>query len=210
MEDTYFTIARPTEAELKVLGSRFLAYAVPVVSRAAALEELDQLRKRFFDATHHCYAFRMGTGGDDFRANDDGEPAGTAGKPILNAIDSQKLTDIILVVVRYFGGTKLGTGGLAHAYGGVAAAALQKAEVLTKFLTETLMLTFPHHQTGNVMNAVSQHSVRVTDSLYDEDVHLTIEVRRSSVDAFLAQVVNATRGNIDIRRSGETTTKGGS
>jgi uncharacterized YigZ family protein len=204
MKDEFTTIARPSEAELKVQGSRFLAFAAPAQTRASALEMLDALRKRSYDATHHCYAYRLGIQGDDFRAHDDGEPNGTAGKPILAAIDSRDLTDVIVVVVRYFGGTKLGTGGLAHAYGGVASSALGNVDRITKYITETVLVTMPHNQTGNVMNAVAQHGVRIADSTYDVDVHLTLQVRRSVVELFLAHLVNATRGNIDIRRNAES------
>jgi uncharacterized YigZ family protein len=200
MRDEYVTIASNSEAELKVQGSRFLACASPVHTRAEAHEFLDGLKKRYFDATHHCYAYRIGKRGEDFRAHDDGEPGGTAGKPILAAIDARGLTDTMLVVVRYFGGTKLGTGGLAHAYSDAASSALEKAGRSTMFITETIAVTVPHNQTGALMNAVSQHGVKIIDSAYDEEVHLTLEIRTSAADLFCAQIVNATRGNVDLRR----------
>jgi uncharacterized YigZ family protein len=160
------------------------------------------VKKRFFDATHHCYAYRIGKRGEEFRAHDDGEPGGTAGKPILAAIDVRGLTDTMLVVVRYFGGTKLGTGGLSHAYGGAASLALDKAGRVTMFITDTIMLTIPHNLTGIVMNVISRNGAKIIDSAYDEEVHITLEIRASGADLFCAQMVNATRGNVDLKRGG--------
>mgnify|MGYP003290863357 CR=1 FL=1 len=115
-QDSYKTIARPAETTYRQLSSKFLVYAYPVESEAEIKEYLDALRKRWFDATHHCYAWRLGAHGEQFRANDDGEPSSTAGKPILGQLLSQEITNCLVVVVRYFGGTLLGTGGLMVAY----------------------------------------------------------------------------------------------
>ena len=116
MSDSYLTIAAPAEAIYKEKSSKFLAYAYPVRTEDEIRELLDALRKRYYDATHHCYAWRLGPQGEQFRSNDDGEPSGTAGKPILGQLLSNSLTNCLIVVVRYFGGTKLGVSGLISAF----------------------------------------------------------------------------------------------
>ena len=116
MNDAYRSLAAPSTGEFKDRGSRFLAYAWPVRTEAEALEHLEALRKEHFKARHHCFAWRLGPDGTRFRANDDGEPSGTAGRPILGQIDSFNLTNVVIVVVRYFGGTLLGASGLIQAY----------------------------------------------------------------------------------------------
>lgn len=120
MSDTFHTIARAAEAEIKVDGSRFLAEAIPVDSRATVASEIEAIREREHKATHHCTAYRLGRDGADARSNDDGEPTGTAGPPILRQIEARDLTNTLVVVTRYYGGTKLGTGGLVRAYGDAA------------------------------------------------------------------------------------------
>ena len=124
MEDTYLTLREGAEAQIKVKGSRFLAEAVPVADEAVAEAALATIRKREYNATHHCTAYRIGPAADLFRFNDDGEPSGTAGQPILRQIEGRELTNTLVVVTRYYGGTKLGTGGLIRAYGEAASLAL--------------------------------------------------------------------------------------
>ena len=128
--DSYKTVSAPNEHEIdKIKGSRFLGFVCPVQDEEQALQHVEALRKRFYDARHWCWAYRLGRGRDVFRYQDDGEPSGTAGRPILQEIDGRELTDVLVVVVRYFGGTKLGTGGLARAYGDAARATLGSAEI---------------------------------------------------------------------------------
>ncbi len=131
-EDTYLTVEAAAEAASRERSSKFLAYAYPVRSEEEIREHLDALRKRHFDATHHCYAWRLGPRGERWRANDDGEPSGTAGKPILGQLLSAEVTDCLIVVVRYFGGTKLGVPGLIAAYREAAAEALAAATVVER------------------------------------------------------------------------------
>ena len=130
MSDTYLTIGGYARAEIKIKGSRFIAEAMPVARVEAAEKEIAAVCKREFNATHHCTAYRIGPNGDVFRYNDDGEPSGTAGIPILRQIDGRSLTDTLVVVTRYFGGTKLGTGGLIRAYGDAARQVLETASTL--------------------------------------------------------------------------------
>lgn len=131
-EDSYLTLAEPAEALYKEKGSKFLAYAYPVSSEEQIRECLEALRKRYYDATHHCYAWRLGADGQNYRVNDDGEPSSTAGRPILGQLLSYGVTDVLVVVVRYFGGTKLGVSGLIAAYKESAAAVLSAAQIVER------------------------------------------------------------------------------
>jgi len=210
--DEFRTLDGTAGAETKVQGSRFIERVLPVETKEAAERTVAALRKEFHDATHHCYAYRIGTRGDQFRYNDDGEPSGTAGKPILAAIDKLGLTNVLLVVIRYFGGTKLGTGGLARAYAEAAEAALGRAKVVIQYETESLIAAFPHSQTGNVMHVVSKLAVQIVEKQYVEsvgtpfpkvpfgsgEVHLTLLVRKSSVAALKEDLLAATSGNIRV------------
>ncbi|MDH4071104.1 MAG: IMPACT family protein [Ignavibacteria bacterium] len=198
MNDEYKTILRESESILKVEGSRFLARALPVDASAAAEKALKGIRRRYHDATHHCFAYRTGTTGEEFRCSDDGEPSGTAGRPILFSIDKYELTNILVVVTRYFGGTKLGTGGLARAYGAASDQALKEAAIATRYITEGLLVTLPHDQIGNVMRCISGAGIRIDDTTYDEDVHLRLEVRRSRIESLKEELAEATAGNVRI------------
>lgn len=208
MQDEYKTIQSEAREQTKVQGSRFIATALPVTTKAEAEQFIAKLRKEFRDATHNCFAYRLGTDGTLFRFNDDGEPGGSAGKPILAAIDKLELTDVIVVVIRYFGGTKLGVGGLVRAYGDVAEQALLNAEKVTKYKTHLIEATFPHSHISNVMHVVSKLGARIVDTQYDEDVHLDLEVRLSKVDELRTALVEQTRGNVALnpeRREGSDT-----
>jgi uncharacterized YigZ family protein len=202
MQDEFKTIKSEARAETKVHGSRFIATALPVSTKAEAEQFLAGIRKEFRDSTHNCFAYRVGTDGTQFRFGDDGEPSGSAGKPILATIDKFELTDIIVVVTRYFGGTKLGVGGLVRAYGDAAEQALSKAEKLTKYKTEIIEATFPHSHIGNVMHVVSKIGAKIVDTMYDEDVHAKLEIRLSNVEELKSLLVNQTNGNINLKPDG--------
>ncbi|MBI5471416.1 MAG: YigZ family protein [Ignavibacteriae bacterium] len=201
MHDEYTTIKKKSTAEIKVIGSRFLATAFPIASKHDAEQYLAAVRKEFWDATHNCFAYRMGVEGSQFRFNDDGEPGGSAGKPILASIDKLALTDVLVVVTRYFGGTKLGVGGLVRAYAQAADQALTNAEKLVKYMTQLLVATFPHNQISNVMHVISRHGAQIVDTVYDEEVHVTLEIRLSRVEELRAALVNHTSGNIAFKPS---------
>ena len=195
-DDAYFTIHGPSRAEIKVQGSRFLAFCYPVRTREEALAKWKALRKEYHDATHHCFAYRLGAAGEDSRALDDGEPSGTAGRPLLNAIDRRGLKDLIVVVVRYFGGTRLGVGGLARAYGAAADAALAAAPLETRYDRVSLHIGFGHPLTPRVMRVVEAAGASVVGSWYDTDAHLEISVRRSAADALRTSLQEATNGAV--------------
>jgi uncharacterized YigZ family protein len=196
MIDEFYSIARPGHAETRILASRFLADAMTIHSKEEAEDFLQGIRKKFYDATHHCYAYRFGSDGQDSRSSDDGEPGGTAGKPILAAIDHEGVTDTLVVVTRYFGGTKLGTGGLVRAYGEAAQLALKEAGRQQHLITVPVRCVVGHPKVSQVMHVVSRHGARVADTAYDEEVHYLLEVRRSDVNALRDALVQATSGGI--------------
>ena len=204
MHDEYTTIKSPTTTEIKVIGSRFLATAHPILTKQDAEQFLAKIRKEFWDATHHCYAYRLGTDGIQFRFNDDGEPGGSAGRPILGAIDKCGLTDVLVVVTRYFGGTKLGVGGLVRAYSEASELVLSRSEKLVKHVTETLVATFPHSHISNVMHVVSRVGAKIVDITYDEEVHATLDVRISRCEELRSALVNQTNGNILLKQPTDT------
>ena len=144
MTDTYQTIAAPSVGEYKEKGSKFIAYTFAVHSEAEVKAQLEGLKKEHSKARHHCYAYRLGLDGKLFRANDDGEPSGTAGRPILGQIDSFGLSNVLAVVVRYFGGTKLGTAGLKRAYKESTKAAFQQAVIVEKIVEDQFSITFDY------------------------------------------------------------------
>lgn len=190
--DFYHTISAPSQAELKVSGSKFLGFAFPAASRDEVATHLSALEKKYFDATHHCYATRLGAGGEDFRAADQGEPSGTAGKPILAAIDEKKLTDILIVVVRYFGGTKLGTGGLARAYNDAATEVVRTATIVEIILTEELRLMISYDDLNTFHHLAAKYNIPSPQATYADEIIFTIHVRRSLAKAFRADVVERT------------------
>jgi uncharacterized YigZ family protein len=194
--DEFTTLRARARGALTVRGSRFIAEAVPVAGKEECDEFLDAVRKEYFDATHHCYAYRLGPDGAQFRANDDGEPAGSAGRPILAAIDGSNLLGVMIVVTRYFGGTKLGVGGLTRAYREAAQRALGAGELLKKYQCEMLTVSLPHACVGPVMRAVNASGGRIASSTYGEDVHMEIEIRRSRADGLRAALLDGTGGAV--------------
>ncbi len=199
MKDEYKTIQTEFRDEAKVQGSRFIATVSPVSSKIEADVFLERIRREFWNATHNCFAYRLGMTDDVFRFNDDGEPGGSAGKPILSAIDKFELTDTIVVVTRYFGGTKLGVGGLIRAYGGLAERALAKVEKVVRFKTEIVQATFPHTHIGSVMHVITKMGVKIVDTIYDEEVHARLEVRLTKTEELKRSLIEHTNGNILIQ-----------
>lgn len=182
MEDAYQTIVAPSTGEFRDRGSKFLAYAYPVYEEETINEHLTELKKLHPKARHHCYAWRLGTEGLQFRANDDGEPSGTAGRPILGQIDSFALTNVFVVVVRYFGGTKLGTSGLINAYKLSTAAALEAAEIVERLLEAVYEVEFDYSLMSDVMNAVKQQEVEIIKQEFTDKGNLHIAIRLSETE----------------------------
>ena len=187
-KDSYLTIATPAEAIYKERSSKFLAYAYPISSEAEAKELLDILRKEYYDATHHCYAYRLGPTGETFRANDDGEPSGTAGKPILGQLLSSNITECLIVVVRYFGGTKLGVSGLIQAYKESAAAVLAEAEIIERTVDRRLQVAFSYLAMNDIMRIVKEESPRIEAQEFDNLCTMTLAIRESHAERLLARL----------------------
>lgn len=172
-KDQYHTIATPAEGIYKEKGSKFLAYAYPVQSEEDIKKRQEELRKTHHSARHHCYAWKLGLGEDLYRANDDGEPNNSAGKPILGQIIKYDVTNILIVVVRYFGGTKLGVGGLMNAYRSAAEDALQQARIVKRRLHNHYLLTFTYAQMNDVMTLIKELNL----NQYDQQFELTCTLK---------------------------------
>ena len=179
MSDTYLTIQDKSEGIYTEKRSKFLAFAHPVETIDEIKDLLTDYKKKYYDARHVCYAYMLGPERADFRANDDGEPSSTAGKPILGQINSRELTNILVVVIRYFGGVKLGTSGLIVAYREAAAEALSAAAVIEKTIEETVTFTFPYVMMNSVMRVVKELNSRIVEQKYDETCIITLAIKRS-------------------------------
>jgi uncharacterized YigZ family protein len=186
--DTFFynTIEQPALAEFKDRGSKFLAYSFPVFSIEACKKHLSDLKKEHPKAVHHCLAYRIGVEGATFRVSDDGEPAGSAGRPILGQIDSRQLTNIMVVVVRYFGGTLLGVPGLINAYKTAASLTLQLSPIIQKAVEVTYVLNFDYQQMNEVMMIVKYYNCSVVEQIAQLFVELKIGIPKHR----LAEVIN--------------------
>jgi len=179
MSDTYLTIQDKSEGIYTEKRSKFLAFAHPVETIDEIKDLLTDYKKKYYDARHVCYAYMLGPERADFRANDNGEPSSTAGKPILGQINSRELTNILVVVIRYFGGVKLGTSGLIVAYREAAAEALSAATVIEKTIEETVTFTFPYVMMNSVMRVVKELNPRIVEQKYDEMCIITLAIKRS-------------------------------
>ena len=189
--DSYHTLAGPAEAIYKEKSSKFLAYAYPVESEEEIRTLLDALRKKYYDATHHCYAWRLGPHGETFRANDDGEPSGTAGKPILGQLLSNDITDSLVVVVRYFGGTKLGVPGLIAAYRESAAEAIAAAEIVEMTVDRTVRVDFPYVAMNDIMRVVKEEQPRIAEQTFDNLCTMRLTIRESRAAALIEKLTKA-------------------
>lgn len=184
MTDSYTTITDIAEGTYSELRSKFLAFAIPVRTADEALDWVAQYQKEYFDARHVCWAYRLGADGQEYRSNDNGEPSGTAGKPILGQLISHDLSDVLLVVVRYFGGVKLGTSGLIVAYRTAASEALAAANKIERLVEQEMKLTFTYDHMNLVMRMVKDLSPRIISQDYTDDgsVMMRISIRLSCVD----------------------------
>ena len=182
MADTFHTIAAPTEAIYKEKMSKFLAFAHPVSTSAGAREVIAGYQKRYHDARHVCWAYMLGSARTDFLSTDNGEPSGTAGKPILGQINSFGLTDIVIVVVRYFGGIKLGTSGLIAAYREAAREALEAAEIIECHDMTHISFTVPYLAMNDVMRLTKSGGVEVVEQLFDNSCSITLSIRADEAD----------------------------
>ena len=187
-EDTYKTIEDITESIFTEKRSKFIAIAIPVRTLEEVKAHLEVYQKKYYDARHVCYAYMLGPERKDFRANDNGEPSGTAGRPILGQINSHELTDILVIVVRYFGGIKLGTSGLIVAYKTVAMQALDEAVVLEKTVDEDVTVMFEYPFMNDIMRIVKEENPEIIQQSYDMDCLMKLRIRKSMMPKLHARL----------------------
>ena len=189
-DDTYRTIRGPSEGLYKEKGSKFLAFAFPVRTLDEVKSHLERLRKEYFDARHHCYAYTIGPSKEAWRANDDGEPSGTGGRPIYGQLLSADLTDTLVVVVRYFGGILLGASGLANAYKTAARDAIEHAEIIEKTIDIRYRLHFEYTLMNDVMRIIKEFNLTPLNQDFNLDCRLEVEVRQSQSVRFSDAIIN--------------------
>jgi len=199
MDEIYSSVQSHITAQVKIEGSRFIADVFPVLTEEAAKEKLEMVRKKYFDATHHCFAYVIGGEKKIVRYSDDGEPSGTAGVKINSVLQTKNLSDVLLIVTRYFGGTKLGVGGLGRAYFESAESGIDSAVIIRKALIQELLIAFPFSETNPVMNIINSHKLKIATTMYtDERSIITIHVLPSQTTSIRGLFVNATRGSAEI------------
>lgn len=182
-DDVFKTIVAPSEGTYSEKRSKFLSFAYPVQTKEEVKELIDELRKQYYDSRHVCYAYMLGFDGTDFRANDDGEPSSTAGRPILGQIRSNELTNVLVAVVRYFGGIELGTGGLIVAYKAAAAEALAAAEIVEKTIDEEVYIGFEYPFMNDVMRVVKEDEPQILEQDFYLDCKMKLRIRKSMIEA---------------------------
>ncbi|MBQ6268697.1 MAG: YigZ family protein [Bacteroidetes bacterium] len=195
--DYYFTIKDVQRAEIKIKSSKFIATVSSVNSLDNAIDFLSKIRAEFFDATHNCFAYRIGWDGSTFRASDDGEPSGSAGKPILFSIQKFDVSDVIVVVTRYFGGTKLGVGGLVRAYSDAAELALEKCEKQIINRTKSVKINCRYEEISIIKRLIEQWAVSFEET-YSDAVEIIANIHISKVEQFAATVKTATNAKVKV------------
>lgn len=201
MDDRFFTISNPARHEIRVKGSRFIGRTVLVDNISVAESELAAIRKTEHAATHNCYAYRAGLGDETtFKYSDDGEPNGTAGRPIHDAICGRDLSNTLVVVTRYFGGTKLGTGGLARAYGETAAQVLERSGRQEHFLVDRIRITAEFAIYDQLDRVARQHGANRIEADFSDKVKLILEIRQSKTDSLIDDIVQLSSGKAIIEK----------
>lgn len=197
MDESYLSVRSPVESEIKIEGSTFIANLFPVREEEEVQSYLNNTRKKYFDATHHCFAYVVGAGRSLVRHSDDGEPSGTAGIKILSAIQSKNLSDVLIIVTRYFGGTKLGIGGLGRAYYESARKAVDAAEIVTKMLVHVVEVQFAFDQTNAVLHAMHTSGMKIVHTEYTaEGSTVRVLIPPSKYEHWSSSLSNATRGQV--------------
>lgn len=187
-KDEFLTITdTPAEGFYSEKRSKFLAFAFHVTSEEEVKQYVAEFRKKYYDARHVCWAYMLGADRTDFRANDDGEPSSTAGKPILGQINKNELTDILIIIVRYYGGVNLGTSGLIVAYRTAAAEAIANAEIVSQFVEEEVVFDFPYIMMNDVMKIIKDMSPRIISQTYDNTCEMKLSIRKSEAPMLKAK-----------------------
>jgi len=197
-EDYYYTIKEKNREEIKVNKSRFIATVIPVNNKEEALEQLDKIKVEFYDSSHNCFAFRFGQNGFEYRYSDDGEPNNSAGKPILFAIKKFNYSDIIVVVSRFYGGTKLGKGGLARAYGDATELALEECVKQKVDITKKVMVFCNYEDINVIKRLVSEYAIYFEED-YKDSIEIVSNIPKSKVDKFCEQIVELTSARAGFR-----------
>jgi len=195
--DTYLTLESPVTGRFRDRGSRFIAFAWPVESEEAVKERLSQLKKKYHDARHHCYAFRLGPEQELYKYSDGGEPSGTAGRPIYEQILSAGLFNVLIVVVRYFGGVLLGTGGLHNAYKLAARDAIEHARIIEKIIEKQLTLSFGYEHMNLVMQTVNREHLTIINQQFGDSCHIEIRVRKDMIDKVIGIFTSTGKINVE-------------
>ncbi len=196
MKDSYLTIREKTSSELKISKSKFIVQAIPFTSQTEIPGIISSVKKEYYDASHHPFAYRAGTDENNFRFSDDGEPQGSSGKPILEAIDKFKLTDTLVIVSRYFGGVKLGVGGLRRAMSETAELCLNNAAIIEKLITDRIAVEFDYRFMNQIMNLTDSEKIKIAQNLSGEKCILTFDVRLSVVPDIKKKFTEITNGTV--------------
>lgn len=197
------TVKRTTSSKLREKGSKFIGYLVPVESRKSFEQELQQVKSNYPDATHHCYAWRLNPNKVDEFTQDDGEPAGTAGLPILNQLKSFELINCGLIVVRYYGGTNLGKSGLIEAYGETSRLCIEKASLLKLIPTKKFTLTYPYSRQAQIDRLKNSFDLKEVEGIYREDITMELACRSGQANAFYDQVKKLKHLGIEVKKTGD-------
>ncbi len=195
-EDSYRTIKEISEGYYSEKRSRFISYAIPVRTVEDVKLELDKYRKQYYDARHICWAYMLGHAREEFRANDDGEPSSTAGKPILGQINSNQLTDILIIVIRYFGGIELGTGGLIVAYRAAAAEAIAAATVEERTVDEDITVCFEYPFLNSIMRIIKEDGPEIISQNFQMDCEMTLRIRKGSAERLKSRLAKVETASI--------------
>ena len=196
--DLYTTLLNPSEGLYKEKGSKFLAYAYPVMEEEQIKQYIQDLKQKYYDARHHCYAWQLGLDENHYRVNDDGEPSGTAGKPIHGQIRSHSITNVLIVVVRYFGGTKLGTSGLINAYKLASADALANATLVERTINDHYRIGFSYAVMNDVMKVIKEEAPEVSSQQFDITCTMELSVRLMASEALVARLEKIEGGEVEL------------
>lgn len=200
MSDSFHTILEENECEIKIQKSKFIANIFHIGKIDDCENYLRTVKKKFHDAKHHPFAYRIGTDKNNFRYNDDGEPSGSSGKPILEAIDKHNLTDVLIIVTRYFGGIKLGIGGLKRAYFESAGECIKKSVIVEKFICDRYNISFDYVFMNLIMNFINKNNINIIKNNSDLKVNLLCEFRKSFSEEFELNINNLTNGKAIVKK----------
>ena len=198
MKDFYFTISSHSAAEIKIMKSKFISNAYPIRKSADTANLINEFKKKYYDASHFPYAYRAGMHLDEFRYSDDGEPSGSAGKPLLEVIDKNDLTDVLLITARYFGGIKLGVGGLRRAFFAAGEACLDNADIIKKFIMHSIKAEFDYSYINLIMKLIEKEKINILSNESGDRCSLILEIRESQYEKLILKMSDLTNGKITI------------